>query len=522
MTQCESPRSLAQQEPVQPAKRSGQQYPPTVKPAWLTQTAQKRFPFLRGIVWGAAWSATALASLSVGVLAAFLVPSVISSLSIAPTRDARPVADNQATTGGQADSQAAAADSRITKRLQAGLVPYRLARPVNLLIMGTDRVAEADPGSLASFEGRSDTLLLVRANPDETQANVLSIPRDTQIEIPEYGLTKINHANWFGGPSLARQVIEHNFQGLAVDRYLRVSTDALRALVDLVGGVEVYVPEDMYYTDQTQGLYIDLKEGRQTLNGDQAEQFARFRYSLHGDISRVQRQQILLKALRAKLTSPQIIGKVPELVEAFQTYIDTNLTFEELLALTGFALQLDSQQVQMVLLPGRPSTAAEFQASYWLPDEANLAQILATYFEQPVDDPLYLAELDEPAFGAEIDSDRVDGQLVKEPRHQPLIAVQNASDQPDVAQAIARHLRNQGYWNVYVIDGWPDTYETTEIIVQRGDVQAAEELQTFLDLGVLELSSTGDLESDLTLRLGQDAEIILNRMLTQHEAPDVF
>jgi LCP family protein required for cell wall assembly len=411
-----------------------------------------------------------------------------------------------------------------TRFWQSNLIPYRLARPVNVLIMGTDRVEETELGSDASFGGRSDTMLLVHANPEESLANLLSIPRDTQVEIPQYGLTKINHANWFGGPNLARRVLEWNFNGLTADRYIRVNTDALRAVVDRVGGVRVFVPEDMYYTDQTQGLYIDLKKGWQVLNGDQAEQFARFRYSLHGDIGRVQRQQILLKALQQKLTSPQVIGKVPELVEAFQTYIDTNLTFEELLALAGFALKLEnSEQIRMVMLPGRPSTTGEFQASYWLPDQDDLQQILTTYFNPAAQDSIANTGLAGEDYRYEQEDTFADkSRLVTEPQHQPYIAVQNASENPDVAAVIARHLRNQGYWNVYVVDRWPDTYAETEIIVQRGDRQAADELQGILGLGVLEATSTGDLESDLTIRLGQDAEAILNRLLTQHETQEIF
>lgn len=100
---------------------------------------------------------------------------------------------------------------------------------------------------------------------------MLSIPRDSRVRIPGHGFTKINDANVHGGPTLAAEVVNNTLGGVTVDRYVRVTTDAFKELVDLVGGVEVYVPERMYHKDVTQKLEIDLQEGWQNLNGDQAE-----------------------------------------------------------------------------------------------------------------------------------------------------------------------------------------------------------------------------------------------------------
>ena len=88
-------------------------------------------------------------------------------------------------------------------------------------------------------------------------------------------------------------------------------------------------------------MYIDLEPGWQTLNGDQAEQFARFRKDNYGDIGRVQRQQMLLKALRQRLLSPKVLPRLPQIIRVMQQYIDTNLSLEEMLALVGFGLDLD-------------------------------------------------------------------------------------------------------------------------------------------------------------------------------------
>lgn len=199
---------------------------------------------------------------------------------------------------------------------------YRVTRPVNILLLGVDEVPDATPGSEEVFSGRTDTMLLARFNPDKSTLSVLSIPRDTRVEVPGDGIAKINHANIVGGPEKVAETIQSNLGPVAIDRYVRVNTEGVRELIDLIGGVEVYVPQPMVYEDKTQGLYINLQPGWQTLNGDQAEQFARFRSDGQGDIGRVQRQQILLQALRERLMSPRVIPQLPQMIRVMLRYID--------------------------------------------------------------------------------------------------------------------------------------------------------------------------------------------------------
>lgn len=360
---------------------------------------------------------------------------------------------------------------------------YEISRPVNILVMGIDRVPDAEDEEI--FEGRSDTMLLVRVDPETGTMNVLSIPRDTQVEIPGYGVTKVNHANAEGGARLAADVVSVNLGDVPIDRYVRVSTEAFKELVDLLGGVEVTVPYDMQYTDQTQGLDIDLRQGTQILSGDQAEQFARFRGDAYGDIGRVQRQQELIRALRDRIANPSFLPRIPQAVELMQTYIDTNLTMEEILALVDFGLDLDQDAFRMVMLPGRFSEPNEFIASYWLMDYNERDRVMADYFGiQPTD--LATADASAPS--------------LKNLR----IAIQNASDRPEVAGQVADYLLDKGFNNVYIVQDWPNQQEQTQIIVQRGNYAGATSLETVLGLGRVVSASTGDLESDFTIRVGED------------------
>lgn len=373
------------------------------------------------------------------------------------------------------------------KSLQAVLqnaLGYRITRPINILVMGVDRVMDGDADADSVFEGRSDTLLLVRLDPIEETASILSIPRDTQVRVPGLGITKVNHANAYGGAELAAETVMRNFEGVPIDRYIRVDTDAFRELVDLVGGVEVFVPTRMEYTDETQGLYIDLEPGLQVLDGDQAEQFARFRQGGNGDIGRVQRQQQLLRALREQITRPATLPKVPQAIELIQQHIDTNMSFEELLAIASFGLQLDRDNLRMVMLPGRFSTPQESIASYWILDPESRTRLMRDYFDVVPTDVFMEVN--------DVDLNRL------------RIAIQNGTDTPDLSRQVARYLREQGFRNVYVIQDSPEALAETQVISQRGDLDSAQRLQALLQVGEVIPASTGDIGSDLTIRLGQD------------------
>lgn len=415
-------------------------------------------PVFKWLVWSFAFVITATTSATLGAVLALMTPL---STAIAPTNN---------------DQQFSLGDL-----WQKGF-RYQVARPVNILVLGIDEVPDVPTNSPEAFDGRSDTMLLVQVNPDSQAVNVLSIPRDTQVEIPGAGITKINHANAIGGASLSARVVSRTMSGVSVDRYVRINTAAFRELVDLVGGVEVFVPRRMAYVDYSQDLHIDLEQGWQTLNGDQAEQFARFRNDGQGDIGRVQRQQQLIRALRDRITSPAMLTRLPQAVQLVRKYLDTNLTIEEMLALANFGIDVGQDNFRMVMLPGRFSTPDEYIASYWLMDPNAVSQVMQEFFDiSPIG-------------------------MVSQRRsvNRLRIAVQNASSDPHLGSDVANYLRDQGFSNVYVVRDWPDPQRQTQIIVQRGDLEGASMLETMLGLGHVVAASTGDLESDLTVRVGDD------------------
>lgn len=414
-------------------------------------------PYIRWLVWGGAIALTATISATLGATLALMSP--LSSLII-PHNPLFASKDKSSSPS----------------------FPYNIARPVNILVMGIDRVPDVPKSSPEIFSGRSDTILLLRLDPKEKSVTLLSIPRDTQVEIAG-GVDKINDANVKGGATQAAKVVSQTLNNIQIDRYVRITTDAFRELVDLVGGVEVFVPEPMEYTDITQNLHIDLDQGWQTLNGDQAEQFARFRNDNKGDVGRVQRQQVLLKALRQRLTSPAVLPRLPQAIRAIQQYIDTNLTLEEILAIVGFSLNLQPDDLKMVLLPGRFSTPKEFIGSYWIMDKEGKDRIVQDYFQKT--------------------PDTISANTSPSP-NQLRIAIQNATDNPEIPNRIIQYLTQKQFHNIYIVKDWPDKLSETQIIVQKGDLKAATSLKKILGIGKIEPSSTGELKSDLTIRIGED------------------
>ncbi len=363
---------------------------------------------------------------------------------------------------------------------------YGVSRPVNILVMGIDQGLDVPDDEKVKdvLNSRSDTMLLVRLNPETHKTSILTIPRDTQVDIPGLGLNKINAANWKGGAELASQVVSQTLNGAPVDRYVRISTNAFKEIVDVVGGVEVFVPKRMYYVDQTQKLKIDLQPGLQTLTGQQAEGFVRFRKDNLGDIGRTQRQQMLLKALQRKFENPLMIARLPQIFSVLQKHIDSNLSFGEMLALIQFGMQIKLNELQMVMLPGRFSTPDEFELSYWLMDRTATDRVLKSYFqvETPADH-----EASIPA-------------AVKDVK----IVVQNASGISGAADRMVSRLQELGFSNLILAqEDWPETVENTEVVPQWGNLEAAKSVEDALDGSEVTADSTGDLQSDLTIRIGK-------------------
>jgi LCP family protein required for cell wall assembly len=184
-------------------------------------------------------------------------------------------------------------------------------QPVTFLLVGSDTRAEVAHGELP--DGRSDAIMLARFTADRQHAQVISIPRDSWVDIPGRGKNKINAAYAFGGPTLLIQTIEQ-LTGVRVDHYAAIDFEGLIQVTDDLGGVDVTVAETT-----TNGRYT-FATGVNHLNGDQARWYLGQRHGLPGgDFDRVRRQQQYLQAMFGKLLSSDTFSDLGRLDGALLT-----------------------------------------------------------------------------------------------------------------------------------------------------------------------------------------------------------
>ncbi|MEH2373961.1 LCP family protein [Nostoc sp.] len=382
-------------------------------------------------------------------------------------------------------------------RISGGVLRFsELTRPVNLLVMGMSvlppDIQNPPPETknlryqpqVNSFDGLSDVMLLLKFDPETKKIIMLSIPRDTRTEIEGYGVKKINAANVDGGPALTARTVSNLLGGAGIDRYVRINVLGVAKLIDVLGGVTVYVPKNMKYQDDSQHLYINLKAGKQHLNGDQTLQLLRFRHDELGDIGRIQRQQMVMRALMDQTLNPATVAQLPKVLDVVKDHIDTNLTVEELVALMGFGVRTNRSNMQMLMLPGRFSEKGEFDASYWLPNKNGIAKLMAQHFGLE-------SEQEQLATTADLGSLRV--------------AIQDSTggDRSNLRPLI-RALEKSGYRNIYVAKAWGEPLEVTHIVAQQGDGDTAESIRNTLGFGEVRVESTGNLASDISIQVGQD------------------
>ena len=170
--------------------------------------------------------------------------------------------------------------------------------------------------------GNTDVMLTLRVANGRT--TITQVPRDTYINSPRFGPIKANALYAFGGTEAVKEELSHRL-GRPIGHHLLINLGAIRRMGDVLGGVEVMVPKRMYYVDNSQGLYIDLQPGLQTLKGRDLEGFLRWRHDESGDIGRIDRQKLVLSALFSKLTKPENLVRLPSLLSAAGNDVKTDL-----------------------------------------------------------------------------------------------------------------------------------------------------------------------------------------------------
>ena len=242
---------------------------------------------------------------------------------------------------------------------------------ISILFVGIDDSEAREQGSDHS---RSDALMLATLNNKDKSVKLLSIPRDSYVYIPYIGHEdKITHAHAFGGTQATIDTVE-NLLNVPVDYYYRLNFDAFIEIVDALGGIKVNVPYALHELDENDKRTVNLKPGKQLLNGREALALARTRHQ-DSDIKRGERQQMILEAIIKKASSVTSLTKYDDILAAVGNNMKTNMTFDEMKSLAAY-IKGGMPKVDSLSLKGYDDMSTGVY--YYKLDTNNLAEIKQT------------------------------------------------------------------------------------------------------------------------------------------------
>lgn len=245
---------------------------------------------------------------------------------------------------------------------------------MDILLIGSDKRP-----TNAGEESRSDTIILVHADPDQNYLSILSLPRDLRVEVPGRGIQKLNAAYAFGGPELTIQTVKQ-LTRVDIKDYMEVDFHAFSDITDSLGGVYLDI-DRRYYNDDPQWELIKLSPGYQLLGGDQALDYVRFRHDLNYDFGRMDRQQRFIAALREQAMGWNLPIKLPGLVSALFDNISTTLGTNDIIKLAAWGVRLSGDRIRQLSIIGDIQTRDG--VSYVIPAEGALDEALDRLMTAP-------------------------------------------------------------------------------------------------------------------------------------------
>jgi LCP family protein required for cell wall assembly len=266
-----------------------------------------------------------------------------------------------------------------------GLTAWDGTERVTILLMGAD----TRPAERGVSRPRTDSMMLLTIDPTSHTAGVLSVPRDLYVDIPEYGLYRINTAYFLGGGDLAEQTVEYNL-GVYVDYYVLVEFDAFVTLIDEIGGVDVYVPYDIYdptYPDQAYGYDpFSIQAGQHHMDGETTLRYVRTRHTGGSDFDRAQRQQDVLFAIRDRILSadmlPTLIQRAPVIYTTISGSIETDMTLDEMARLALLVQSIPRENIHSAVIDSQYTSfyTTPTGAAVLIPDRVTIGPLIADVF----------------------------------------------------------------------------------------------------------------------------------------------
>ena len=394
--------------------------------------------------------------------------------------------------------------------------------PIQVLLMG---VSTDNGGKL------TDTIIVATYDPRTQKASLLSIPRDTFIgknAKTGTGMDKINALYQKSPEKTVEKVNE--LTGLNIKYYMVIDNQALIKLVDVIGGVDFYVPIDMVYNDPSQDLHINLKEGQQKIDGNKAEQLLRYR---HGNLDkktgkylgtypeeyggndygrmRTQRE-FMIETVKQTIQAKNIL-KIKEIIDIAYEYIETNLSVSVVKDYVPYAVNIDINSIQSAVLPGGSYGPPTYSLWYFIPDKEETAELMKELYGSNDDDTssskventnnTITTNTTTDSTTNNTSTNTTSNTISKTEAKKIKVEILNGSDSSATLTAVKKALSQKGY-NVTKTTNTTSTGKTTIINKSDIDTKITDNIQELLGVGNVSSSSVSSSNVDITIIIGKD------------------
>lgn len=261
----------------------------------------------------------------------------------------------------------------IRQEANRGEIDVRFDGYTNVLVLGLDDAVNMDNDE----EKRADAILLISMENATGKVRILNIPRDTWVEMPQNkGETRLSNVYAVGGAPLMVRTINQMFD-ISIHQYVVIDLATFGRIVDAVGGIDLYVEQNMDYDDPEAELSIHMRQGYRHLDGKGAEYYLRYRSDDLGDLGRTQRQQKFVKAFYAKLLRVDTLPKIPAIADIIKQNVTTSAELFDSVHIGNVIRKLSIEPPRTIMLPGDFSRNDD---TVWIMDRAATDEIIHELF----------------------------------------------------------------------------------------------------------------------------------------------
>ena len=372
--------------------------------------------------------------------------------------------------------------------------------PFTVLILGLSEDIESE---------LTDTIMVASYNPKTQKATLLSIPRDTFVGTSKSKATSFDKINalYQSSPEKTLDAV-NKITGLDINYYIVISNNALVELVDEIGGVEYDVPIDMDYDDSSQDLYIHLKAGLQTLNGEQAEGLVRFRHNNDGtsypseygdnDLGRMRTQREFLKVVLNQTIQLKNITKIGSFIDIFKDNVTTNITDWSLIKdYIPYIVDFSTENLQTASVPGTTGSLGAYNLSFFIYDKEDTKKLVDELFTaQNGTTETSTSDNTNTSTNSTSSSSTTKNSAIK-------IELLNGSGDSTLLNKATKALKNKGY-NVYKTGTTSSTAKTTIVNKKAVSTDTTSDIKDVLGVGSISSSTSSSSTVDITIVLGKD------------------